>query len=158
MSKLSRVHQPMDRVTLPVEQVSWNDIQNFEVATRLQLPSEAQWEYACRAGTTSPWYCDYTATKRRETHPVGLWQPNQFGLHDMHGNVSEWCEDVFDSTFYSKDAPGFDPLSTAGSMKRVARGGNWGFLANRCRSARRDWVSPTTRFSNLGFRPVARAP
>ena len=93
-----------------------------------------------------------------QTHPVGQKQPNQFGLYDMHGNVFEWCEDVHDDMFYSKDVPGFDPLSTAGSENRVARGGSWLHLAQYCRSANRYGFDHTTRDGWLGFRPTAPTP
>jgi len=151
---------------LPVDTVSWDDIQGFEAATGLGLPSEAQWEYACRAGTTGPyagtgnlddmgWSRDNSGGN---SHAVGQKQPNQFGLHDMHGNVWEWCEDVLDNTFYSrKDVPGFDPLSTAGSESRVFRGGGWYFTAPLSRSAYRNKGDPV-RLRTLGFRPAVPTP
>ena len=89
--------------------------------------------------------------------PVGQKQPNQFGLHDVHGNVSEWCEDVYKSDFYSDDVPGLDPLSTAGSDTRVIRGGSWGATAQDCRSARRNRIDPPFP-AILGFRPAVPIP
>ena len=74
----------------------------------------------------------------RRTHPVGQKQPNQFGLYDMHGNVYEWCEGVYDETFYTRDVPSFDRLSTLGSGNRVNRGGCFDLNAMLCRSAARD--------------------
>ncbi len=114
--------------TLLVEQVSWDDCQEFCTKTGLSLPTEAQWEYACRAGTSGPfagtgnlddmgWHRKNSGGRR--THPVGEKKPNQFGLHDMHGNVWEWCEDVLNLDFYSEDAPEVDPLFFAGSEPRV---------------------------------------
>ena len=115
---------------LPVEQVSWNDLHDadgFLLRTGLVLPTEAQWEYACRAGTGGfysgtgnmddmGWYLDNSNTGNgHETHPVGEKQPNQFGLYDMHGNVAEWCEGVFDA----KDVPDFGSMSEV----RIGRGG-----------------------------------
>lgn len=150
----------------PADTISWNDIQGFEAATGLGLPTEAQWEYACRAGTPGPyagtgnlddmgWYRDNSG---EPTHPVGQKQANQFGLHDMHGNVWEWCEDVYDETFYSKDVPGFDPLSTAGSEDRVYRGGAMNAHALHCRSAGRLSGLTTERDHEIGFRPTATTP
>ena len=124
----------VDTSRLPVEGVSWFDVQEFEEETDLMLPTEAQWEYACRAGTEGAysgtgipgemgWLARVNTAVR--THIVGGKQPNQFGLYDMHGNVSEWCEDVWDRSFYSNpDAAGPDPVSTTGSDRRVIRGDN----------------------------------
>ncbi len=129
----------------PVEQVSWDDIQRFEEKTGLLLPTEAQWEYACRAGTTAPlagklddmgWY---GGNSGQTTHPVGQKAANRFGLHDTHGNVWEWCEDFHDE----------------GSGIRVIRGGCW---YGGCRSLSRDGFGPSDRFRSLGFRTVAPAP
>jgi formylglycine-generating enzyme required for sulfatase activity len=108
---------------LPVESVSWNDLlvaDGFLERTGLSLPNEAQWEYAARAGTPEPysgtasvddmgWYDDNSDD---EPHEVGTKQPNQFGLHDMHGNVYEWCEDVYKEAYYSDEVPGEPDLST----------------------------------------------
>ncbi len=154
----------------PVEAVSWDDCQEFCKKVGLFLPTEAQWEYACRAGTTSPyagsgdlddmgWYRDNSDTGNGfKTHPVGEKQANQFGIHDMHGNVFEWCEDVYDGTFYSKDVPGFDPLSLAGSEARVERGGGWSGSARLSRSARRSGSPPAWRSDRLGLRPAFPSP
>jgi len=172
----------------PVERVSWFDLTEaggFLQKTGLQLPTEAQWEYAARGGTSTAysfggdcnapncdacataddfmWWCGNAAST---THPVGDKDPNPFGLHDMHGNVWEWCEDVYDAGFYEKpEAAGPNPVSDAGSTKRVFRGGSWHDIHNaaRCRSANRSGpleggLPPTTRGSDVGFRPVAVAP
>jgi formylglycine-generating enzyme required for sulfatase activity len=158
---------PLDRDQLPVEQVSWDDIQAFEALTGLQLPTEAQWEYACRAGQAGPysgtgnldemgWYSD---NSELTTHPVGTKEANQFGLYDMHGNVYEWCEDVFDEDFYESEAvAGLDPVADSGSESRVARGGGWRHDRMRCRSARRSDFRPSLRGGSLGFRPVRSSP
>jgi formylglycine-generating enzyme required for sulfatase activity len=160
--------------TLPVERVSWNDAQAFCQAAGLKLPTEAQWEYAARAGTRTAfyngpitqlsctpldplldaiaWYCGNSGNR---THPAGEKAPNGFGLHDMSGNVYEWCEDVYDSGFYSRpEATMKDPLATTASGIRVIRGGSWLNFAQSCRSALRCWYSPSVRDSYLGFRPV----
>jgi formylglycine-generating enzyme required for sulfatase activity len=87
---------------------------------------------------------------------VGGNKPNGFGLHDMHGNVWEWCENVVDEEFYAKpEARGTDPVSTSGSGFRVGRGGGWYFgVVGRCRAAFRYWLDPAIRNGDLGFRPV----
>ena len=153
----------------PVERVSWTDLKaadGFLGRTGLSLPSEAQWEYACRAGTSGAyagngilddmgWYSGDSGTQN-----VGGKQANDFGLYDMHGNVFEWCEDVYFEDFYGEgeSAYGPDPLSTGGSGFRVVRGGAWSSQAHRTRSARRDAGSPGQRFNDRGFRPVATLP
>ncbi len=123
---------------LPVENISWNDAKRFcEKLSRMtgmgyRLPSEAEWEYACRAGTTGDYAGDldamawYSKNSGSETHPVGQKQSNAFGLYDMHGNVREWCEDVWCDNY--KDAPtdGSAWLSNGNSIQRVVRGGSWG--------------------------------
>ena len=153
----------------PMETVSWDDLHlddGFLERTGLVLPSEAQWEYACRAGTSGPyagngnlddmgWYSDNSGGS---THDVGGKQANQFGLHDMHGNVFEWCEDVYKSDFYADDVPGFNPVSTAGSGPRVLRGGGFADGALNARSAHRFSFNPTGRFFVLGFRPARPLP
>jgi formylglycine-generating enzyme required for sulfatase activity len=153
----------------PVEGVSWNDLKNadgFLARTDLSLPSEAQWEYACRAGTSGPYAGNgniddmgwYLGNSGGSSHDVGGKQANQFGLHDMHGHVYEWCEDVYKSDFYADDVPGFDPVSTTGSGNRVIRGGNFGRGARYARSAFRDFSNPSGRFFHLGFRPAMPLP
>jgi len=154
---------------LPVETVSWNDlhvVDGFLERTGLSLPSEAQWEYACRAGTPGPYAGTgnlddmgwYDSNSSNLTHDVGTKQPNQFGLHDLHGNVLEWCGDIYKSDFYSDEVPGFDPLSPSGSANRVIRGCGFGNPAAFCRSARRFNVPAVLQFGSTGFRPVRQLP
>jgi formylglycine-generating enzyme required for sulfatase activity len=147
---------------LPVEQVSWEDCQEFCEKTGFKLPTEAEWEYACRAGKEGA----YAGTGKLAemgwngrkcggiTHPVGEKEPNDFGIYDMHGNVWEWCEDVFDEDFYSKpEATKKNPVCTSGSEARVSRGGGWVYDAWHCRSASRSGSHPSNSSELVGFRP-----
>ena len=158
----------------PVETVSWHEAQEFVALTGLRLPTEAQWEYACRAGQPGSfsgtgvleemgWFEDNVVATggRRSTHPVGEKTANQFGLHDMHGNVFEWCEDIISVLFYSTpEAAGPDPVHTTieddGDI-RALRGGSVDFSARLCRSANRNGNHPDTRVYDIGFRPAMPA-
>jgi len=124
-----------EEADFPVE-VSWGDCQGFCAKAELELPTEAQWEYACRGGIPGPYAarCDpdamawYADNSEWTTQPVGKKEPNGFGLHDMHGNVGEWCEDAYDSGFYARaEACARDPCCVSDSGSRVARGGGWVF-------------------------------
>lgn len=158
---------------LPVESVTWEDCQEFCGRTRLSLPTEAQWEYACRSGSGGAFffgdgeayaghlaeYAWYGSNARGQTHPVGEKKPNAFGLHDVQGNVGEWCEDIFDREFYSKPlASRKDPDCTWGSGCRVLRGGSWRSSAAECRSTHRNGIGPSRRLSNVGLRPCYSLP
>ncbi len=157
---------------LPVEGVSWEDCQTFCERTGLSLPTEAQWEYACRAGTTGPFYHGETITTDqvnhdgRESHsptvqdryrartvPVGSFPPNAWGLHDFHGNASEWCLDVYDDYCFPATVER-DPVVLKGSRERVARGGSWFSYGTACRSAYRISDDPGKRTPYRGFRPA----
>lgn len=152
---------------LPVEQVSWDDVQEFlkklnelekDSEWLYRLPTEAEWEYACRAGTTTPFYFGNTLSSAQAnfngnypyggadkgrylgcTTKVGSYPRNGFGLYDMHGNVWEWCEDRY------------NPEASA----RVLRGGSWYYNGRFGRSAYRDWYEPDKRFNVFGFRLAA---
>lgn len=159
---------------LPVEHVSWDDCQEFCRKTGLKLPTEAQWEYACQAGTTTPFAFGETITpeqvnyngefpysggapglNRQTTVSVASFAPNGFGLHQMHGNVWEWCEDVYDNVFYgAPEACQKDPVSSSGPGFRVLRGGRWYYGARNCRSADRGRGGPANRDGDVGFRPA----
>lgn len=151
---------------LPVECVSWNDCQEFiQKLNRLtgrnfRLPTEAEWEFACRGGNNSrgykysgsndidnvAWYWDNSGGK---THPVGTKAPNELGIYDMSGNVWEWCSDWYaDYTSYSQT----DPTGPQSGSNRVYRGGSWYFRARICRSSDRCDYFPTCRISFLGLR------
>jgi formylglycine-generating enzyme required for sulfatase activity len=155
----------------PVERVSWEDCQKFirrlnnlpgERGGVYRLPTEAEWEYACGAGSTTVYsfgysadllgdYAWYRGNSGRRTHPVGQKRPNAWGLHDMHGNVWEWCQDWHDSGYY-RSSPLDDPQGPTGGSNRVYRGGSWDNTARHCRSANRDRSQPSFRFNDLGFR------
>jgi formylglycine-generating enzyme required for sulfatase activity len=118
-------------------------------ASGYRLPTEAEWEYACRAGTAGSYdfervdklrqYSWFSEDSDQKTHVVGQKKPNGFGIYDLYGNVSEWCEDVYSPTYY-KDSPLNDPLgppSPGKDVKRVIRGGNWKSSAEQCRATAR---------------------
>ena len=153
----------------PVEQVSWQDCQEFVEKLNgmgigtFRLPTEAEWEYACRAGTKKAYsfgddasklkeYANYEATPKygeKSTAPVGSFKPNLWGLYDMHGNVYEWCSDWYADYDMDKQT---DPKGAAGGSRRVFRGGCWSSSSWSCRSADRIWYSPSSRYFFLGFR------
>ena len=148
---------------LPVERVTWKDCQDFckklsaYLNFSVKLPTEAQWEYACRAGTSEP-YADalddmawHHGNSKRETHPVATKAPNAWGLYDMLGNVWEWCQDFYGN--YS-DKSVTDPTGAQNGGERVLRGGSWFKDSNECRSASRNKHSSGYRNNNLGFRIV----
>lgn len=158
----------------PVERVSWDDCQDFitELNTlgigTFRLPTEAEWEYACRADTitTFPWGADLTYGSLGEyawyddnsddtTHLVGGKLPNQWGLYDMHGNVFEWCKDLYGE--YGID-PQTDPQGSTTGWSRVIRGGCMISPPDYCRSASRGNVTPTIGGNWIGFRLVRMAP
>jgi formylglycine-generating enzyme len=171
----------------PVVNVSWNDAAAFcEWLSRKEgriyrLPTEAEWEYACRAGTTTMYHngddpeslvaianlADATArTKFPEwttiaahdgyimTAPVRRFRPNAFGLFDMQGNVAEWCRDGYDARYYQR-SPADDPPGPRRAAMRVIRGGSWNAWPQQCRSAVRYAFVPECRLNHVGFR-VAR--
>lgn len=152
-SHFSRDRCGTDTSDLPVETVSWNDCQSFieklrgsSGATGLRLPTEAEWEYACRAGTTAGRYGEpdaiawYGGNSEKTTHPVSKKLANAWGLHDMVGNVSEWCEDNCFSDYYGAPTDGRAWLGFESS--RVLRGGNWCINAESCHSASREGSMP----------------
>jgi formylglycine-generating enzyme required for sulfatase activity len=162
---------------LPVETVSWNDAVAFceklnEKERALlggdiyRLPTEAEWEYACRARSTTRYsfgndaaslgdYAWITGNSGGKTHPVGQKRPNAFNLYDMHGNVYEWCQDVYSADYYRASPPA-DPPGPVGASARVVRGGGWDYNPRYARSANRLRDAPGDRVDDLGFR-LARA-
>ncbi len=149
--------------TLPVERVSWEEAKEFcerlskATGKNYRLPTEAEWEYACRAGATGAYAGNldemawYSSNAGDKTHPVGQKQPNTFGLYDMHGNVWEWCADWYGN--YSNGAQ-TDPTGPSTGSLRVRRGGFWSNNAANLRAAVRDWYTPSFRYFVLGFRLV----
>ncbi|WP_366664969.1 formylglycine-generating enzyme family protein [Microcoleus sp. bin48.metabat.b7b8b9.023] len=158
----------------PVEKVSWNDAVEFceklsqKRGKTYRLPSESEWEYACRAGTKTPFHFGETITPdlvnyngypygsaqwgldRKQTTDVGSFPPNAFGLYDMHGNVNEWCSDSVN--FNYNGAPTDGSSWETGYELRVFRGGSWNCNAVNCRSAYRSGYGADGRFPNTGFR------
>jgi sulfatase modifying factor 1 len=187
-----------DNPQKPVERVRWGDAKKYcnersileglkpcynektpdwdcdYSANGYRLPTEAEWEYACRAGSDGAYdfgsadklrqYAWFLETSEQKTHPVGQKKPNGFGIYDLYGNVSEWCEDVYSPTYY-KESPATDPQGPPNpgkDVKRVIRGGSWKFSADQCRAtARRGERTGDTDacFSTdfCGFRCVRRA-
>jgi formylglycine-generating enzyme required for sulfatase activity len=160
-----RGNDHFNRPNQPVVGISWHDAQAFCEWAGLELPSEAQWEHACRAGTqTRFWSGDgdddlervgwcFTNSNGR-LQPVGTKDPNGFGLHDMHGNIWEWCRDAYGS--YETSPRVGDGLRHApdGAAKRVRRGGGFRALADFARSALRGHAYPEQRHDDLGLRPI----
>ncbi len=159
----------------PVVNVTWEECQKFCQRAGFYLPTEAQWEYACRAGTRTPFFFGDRITTdqvnyngrwpgkaepgeyRAKTLPVNSLKPNAFGIHHVHGNVWEWCEDLFDRGFYSNpNASKSDPVNTTQAKVgiRIKRGGGYGINADGCRSGRRGNMSGKSKDRSTGFRVV----
>jgi formylglycine-generating enzyme required for sulfatase activity len=166
----------------PVESVSWFDAQEFcrrlsrRTGKTYALPSESQWEYACRAGTTTPYAFGTTLSQRQAnvassgTTEVGSFPANAWGLHDMHGNVWEWCLDHWHSGYEGAPVDGSAWLSTTEQQNpsstnpvkgliddlepRLLRGGSWYLIPGACRSASRYRLRPDYAFNAVGFRVV----
>lgn len=161
----------------PVEQVSYREVQEFirklnatEAGATYRLPTESEWEYACRAGTRAvfhikvtkaedrPGYSEslgqaawYYRNAQKNTHPVGTREANTWGLYDMHGNVWEWCSDWLAPYPFNAVV---DPQGPATGHARIRRGGSWSHYPMFCRSANRSWFNPHDSSADTGFRLV----
>jgi formylglycine-generating enzyme required for sulfatase activity len=167
----------------PVEQVSWYEAvafcENLSYRTRrsYRLPSEAEWEYACRAGTTTSFHfgasishelahCDVNLGKALVglvfdvggTTEVGRFPANNFGLYDMHGNAFEWCQDAWHSNYEGAPTDGSAWMAGGDNSRRVLRGGSWFYVPRLCRSAYRYDINAGNRSSSFGFRVCYSAP
>jgi eukaryotic-like serine/threonine-protein kinase len=168
---------------LPVDSVNWLDAMDFcqklsqKTGRTYRLPSEAEWEYACRAGTTTPFAFGETITAavvnyngnfpyaraargvdRKKITPVGIFPANGFGLYDMHGNLKEWCLDEWDNNYYNASVDGSakgDINSRDSGKSRLLRGGSWDSNAESCQSANRGSITASDRNNNVGLRVVA---
>jgi formylglycine-generating enzyme required for sulfatase activity len=171
----------LDTGNFPVEMVSWEDAVAFcdrlsarpaekKAKRRYRLPAEAEWEFACRAGTTTPFSCGDTlspaqanmggegaqpelAQALNRTCAVGSYAPNAWGVYDMHGQVWEWCRDWYDSS-YPQRSRRLDPPGPRSGTARAARGGSWNRTPEACRSACRAWDDVDARDPVSGFRVV----
>jgi formylglycine-generating enzyme required for sulfatase activity len=176
----------LDTRQFPVEMVSWDEALEFcdrlsqlpeerQAGRQYRLPTEAEWEYACRAGaaTHAPFHYGRSLSSRqanfdgsfpyggapkgdylKRTTAVGSYPPNAWGLHDLHGNVWEWCHDWFSEHYYLSDEAGRDPHGPAAGTdkRRVLRGGSWNDYARYCRTAHRARSRPRNRRAFIGFR------
>ncbi|HTU23246.1 MAG TPA: formylglycine-generating enzyme family protein [Gemmataceae bacterium] len=155
----------------PVEMVSWDDCQEFCATMAkltgkpIRLPTEAEWEYACRAGTTGEYFSGngeealktigwYGGNSGNQTHVVGEKKaPNPWGLYDVHGNVWEWCQDLYAPLGNDNIT---DPINLKNGDARVVRGGSWSGNAEGCRAACRHWSAPAARGNDFGLRVCFR--
>ena len=181
VAQMPKVRRPLDPdpsefkgANRPVESVSWFEAVEFcdrlarQTKRPYRLPTEAEWEYACRAGTTTPFHFGETVPlavptvdgppgeSREETRAVGHFgMPHAFGLSDMPGNVWEWCQDPWHDSYDGAPEEGRVWRSAADDgEERVIRGGSWAFLPRACRSAYRDDYCPDNRYDRIGFRVV----
>jgi formylglycine-generating enzyme required for sulfatase activity len=171
-------HSLGDADGLPVVNVNWDDACGYcawleaETGRLCRLPTEAEWEYACRAGSRGPFawgaeispgsanflhdeYCVRVGPGGRSAR--GKYSPNAFGLYDMHGNVCEWTADAWHPDYRLAPEDGSAWSEPAGEVRRVIRGGAWDYMPRLLRSAWRDWLPRETRRDNVGFRIASNA-
>lgn len=153
----------------PVDTVSWEDCQIFiqklseKTGQKFSLPTEAQWEFACRAGTTTPWsfgenediagdYAWINENSNKTTNPVGSKEPNAWGIYDMYGNIQEWCADWYTNKYQIENST--DPIGPSSGDSRIVRGGGWGENTIDIRSSYRNCNGPDGKNDGIGFRCV----
>jgi formylglycine-generating enzyme required for sulfatase activity len=172
-------HAPHDDPTLPAVNLCWDEASAYCEALSLhtgeeyRLPSEAEWEYACRAGSRTAFFTGSELTVHQANYlyseagqrvgrgsrtALGHYEPNAFGVHDLHGNVCEWVVDVWHSNYHSAPADQQPWLEGGDADLRVIRGGSWDYLPRLLRSAWRDALSRGTRRDNVGFRVALNLP
>ena len=174
-------HSEFEGAKKPVESVRWDEAVAFcrklseKTKQNVRLPTEAEWEYACRAGTATPFNTGESISMfqanymwnhshgghwpdlfPKKTTATGSFKPNALGLYDMHGNVREWCSDWYAANFYASGG-NQDPQGPPNGALRVQRGGAWDDLPERCRSASRGGDVPGNSYTNTGFRVVVSA-
>jgi formylglycine-generating enzyme required for sulfatase activity len=148
----------------PIEGVTWYECDKWCKKVGLHLPSESEWEYACRAGSSTRFcfgdsdtdlgsYAWFNDNSDGKTHPVGEKKANNYGLYDMHGNVAEWCQDTRTNHYHGAAGDGL-PFEDGKSSIRVTRGGSWFVNPDDCRSASRVGCKPDKLYFTLGFRPA----
>jgi len=147
-----------------MEQLTWDQAASYcqklsaKEGKHYRLPTEAEWEYACRAGSTGPFAGTgkldemgwYEGNSEHKSHPVAQKKPNAWGLYDMHGNVAQWCSDWFGE--YPKETPPADPQLPGNGSSRIIRGGTWMSNESGCRSANRGYLTPNSSDSSTGLR------
>ncbi len=169
----TRAKKPSDndwgRENRPVINVSWQDAQKYcawlskQSSRRYRLPSEAEWEYACRSGTETPYHTGENITQKQanfagqQTLPVDSFPPNAFGLHDMHGNVWEWCQDEYHNSYQGAPSDG-SSWEDGKSEARELRGGSWSDGPGGVRASARNSSRPDSRLGDYGFRVLCSSP